>query len=70
MREEFDKMRENFLISDVNKYSLEEKLDILLSMVEETENFWDDDAAVVYREKMFSLIKEINNLLKDKVENA
>lgn len=63
-------MREKFSLSDLNKFSLEEKLDILLSMVEKTESFWDDDAAVVYREKMIPLIKEFNNVLKDREENV
>ena len=63
-------MREKFSLSDLNKFSLEEKLDILLGMVEKTESFWDDDAAVVYREKMIPLIKEFNNVLKDREENV
>lgn len=63
-------MREKISLSDLNKFSLEEKLDILLDMVEKTESFWDDDAAAVYREKMILLIKEFNNVLKDREENV
>lgn len=63
-------MKDKTSLSDLNRFSLEEKLDILFDLVEETAKFWDDDAAVIYREKMFSLRKEFNIIMKDKDKNA
>lgn len=46
------------------KKSLDEKIDELFARIDATASFWDDAAAVSYREKMKSLKKEIENTLK------
>ena len=54
----------------MNKFSeksLYEKFDDLFARIEETVCFWDDAAAVSYREKMRSLKKDIEITLKENI---
>lgn len=45
--------------------SLEEKIDLLFKCIENTADYWDDDAARFYREKMKSVKTDIYSILKE-----
>lgn len=44
--------------------SLAKKLDLLFDSIENTADYWDDEAAELYREKMRTVRTNIDNLLR------
>lgn len=56
------------MIMNNNGISLEEKFELLFAKVENTMDFWDDDAATAYREKMRTIKIDIEKILKEKID--
>lgn len=59
-------MRGGFIVEINNDILIEEKIDVLFRAIEKTADFWDDDAAKLYRDKMKLIEIEIKKTLKGK----